>query len=736
MIALLAISVFAFSTPAFAQGGSLTGKVTRDNGDALTGAAVRLEELRRETRTGNDGTYRFENVPAGLYHVTVRAEGYSTPRTEVTVTPQGGTLDLVVELDLHFQEVVSVSPTARAQFESYQPTFVLSGQELQREIESTLGATLKDEPGVAMRSLGAGPARPVVRGLDGDRIAILQDGQRSGDLSSQSADHGVVINPASAQRIEVVRGPATLLYGANAIGGLVNVLTEQIPTEQIGGATGTASLEFGSNAQEVAGAGEVRVGNRAFAVAIGGNGRRTDNYETADEEIANSKLRQRGFNIGGARTFEKSYVGAGYAYDDTKYGIPFVEEGQTQLTPQRHAFTIRAGGSGLDGGITGYRATLGIKRYNHDELDGEEVATHFDNDTEDAEALVSHKQYGRLSGSIGGSFLNRRFKTEGEEVLAPPIDQRGGAVFIYEELVWPHATVQFGARGDFTRFSPKENLPDRNFNEYSGSVGLLLRPEAANDKFVLAFNLARAARNPALEELYYFGIHPGNFAFEIGNPKLEAEHGLGFDISVRARSRRVHGELTFFRNSINDFVFRNPLDEDEVLERTDELNERFGTSGPIDSEDFPVIEYVAADSVLTGVEAHADFVITNEVIAEVTYDFVRGELQDSDEPLPRIPPYRFIAGLRYARSGFQVGGNVTYAGDQDRVFGAELPTEGYTLLKLFGSYSFQAGGVTNTITARLDNATNELYFNHLNYLKDFPLAEMGRNFKLIYSVGF
>jgi iron complex outermembrane recepter protein len=554
-------------------------------------------------------------------------------------------------------------------------------------------------------------------------------------LSSQSADHGVTLNPASAQRIEVVRGPATLLYGSNAIGGLVNVLTDQIPTQRLDGANGTFTLDLGSNAREVAGAGEVHLGNNNFAVTIGGNGRHAGNFRTADGEIENSQMRQDGFNIGVSRTMENAYFGGSYLFDDTKYGIPFVEEGQTRLTPQRHAFTLRAGGRGLNGAITSYRATLGIKRYNHDELDGDLVATHFDNDTEDAEVLVGHKQAGRLSGSIGGSFLNRRFRTEGEEVLAPPIGQRGGAVFLYEELVWPHTTIQFGGRFDHSGYSPEGGLPDRTFNEFSGSAGLLWRPAAANDAFVVAMNLARAARTPALEELYYYGVHAGNFAFEIGNPDLGAERGIGFDVSLRARSHRLHGELTYFHNSISNFIFRNPLDDAAVLARTDEFNSRFGASGPIDPEDFPVVEYVGADSVLHGIEAHADIDLSHGLIAEVTYDFVRGELQDSGDPLPRIPPYRVIGGLRYQRDAFQVGGSVTYAGDQTRVFGAETPTEGYTLLKLFGSYSFMAGAVTNTITARLDNAANERYFNHLNYLKDV-LAEQGRNFKLLYSVGF
>jgi iron complex outermembrane receptor protein len=732
--------VFASVVVASAQNGSLSGKVTRDNGDVMGGATVALEELRRETLTNADGTFRFENVPSGRYHVSVRAEGYTTPRTEVEVTAQGATIDLVVELDLHFQEVVSVSPTGRGQFESYQPTVVLSGQELQQQIDSTLGATLRDEPGVAMRSLGTGPARPVIRGLDGDRIAILTDGQRTGDLSSQSADHGVTVNPASASRIEVVRGPATLLYGANAIGGLVNVLTDQVATTPVNGTNGSFTFDFGSNASEAGAAGEIRLGNGSVALTIGGNGRRTGHFHVgdsdgADDEIPNSQLRQSGFNIGVSRTLAKTYFGGSYVFDDSKYGIPFVEEGETRLTPQRHAVTLRSGGTGLDGPISSYRATLGIKRYNHDELDGEEVATHFDNDTEEAEALLSHRQFGKMSGTFGGSFLNRRFNTEGDEVLAPPIDQRATALFVYEELIWPHVTVQFGGRFEHTSFANEAGLPDRTFNEGSGSLGLLLRPRAAHDKFAIALNLARAARNPALEELYYFGVHPGNFAFEIGNPEIGAEHALGFDVSLRARGDRVNGEITYFRNAVDDFLFRNPLDEAEVIRRTPEFNARFGTTGPIDSEGFPVIEYIAADSELQGIEAHADLGFTENVVAELGFDYVRGKLQDSAAPLPRIPPYRFIGGLTYKRNAFQVGGNITRTGEQERVFGEESPTEGYTLLKLFGSYSFVTGAFTSTITARVDNATNELYFNHLNYLKDI-LPEMGRNLKLVYTVSF
>ncbi len=731
-VVLVLAALLVSAGAASAQTGTLTGKVTRDNGDVMAGATVMIDELRRETFTGADGSYSFVEVPLGNYHVSVRAEGYSTPRTEVTVTPQGAALDLIVSLDLHFAEIVSVSPNARPAFESYQPTSVLMGQDLHKQIGDTLGATLKEEPGVAMRSLGAGPARPVIRGLDGDRIAILQDGQRSGDLSSQSADHGVTINPASATRIEVVRGPATLMHGSNAIGGLVNVLTDQIPSRPITAAKGNVTFDAGSGAGEAAGAGEFQVGNGTFALTLGANARHAGDYDTADFEVPNSSLEQRGFNIGASRTTTNHYVGGSYALDDSRYGIPFVEEGQTEVTPRQHALAFRAGGSALGGTVSSYRATVSIKRYDHDELDGGEPVTHFDNDTVQGDVLLSHRQVGRVSGTFGGSFMNRQFASIGEEALAPPVDQNNAAAFLYEEIVWPHVTVQAGGRIDHTRFAAVD-LPGRTFTELSGALGLLFRPAAADDKFVLAVNLARAARNPALEELYFFGNHPGNFAFEVGDPNLPSERALGLDVSLRGRTTRLTGEVTFFRNDIKDFIFRNPLDEEQVDQRRSELLDRFGAD-ELDAE-FPVIEHISADSVLQGIEAHADVDLAAGFAAEISYDMVRGRLKASGEPLPRIPPFRAMAGLRYQRNAMQVGANVTHAGTQDRVFGAEEPTEGYTLLKLYGSYSFLTRGVTNTVTVRLDNATNELYFNHLNYLKSV-LPEMGRNLKVIYTVGF
>ena len=266
-----------------------------------------------------------------------------------------------------------------------------------------------------------------------------------------------------------------------------------------------------------------------------------------------------------------------------------------------------------------------------------------------------------------------------------------------------------------------------------------MRPAAADDRLTIAFSLARAARSPALEEMFFLGVHPGNFAIEIGNPDLRPEHALGFDASLRWRSSRASGEVTYFRNDISDYIFRNPLTVEQFEERLPSFEARFPNReidfSEEELEEFPLIEFVSADSVLQGIEAHSDLQVGGGIVIELGADYVRGTLKDGDDPLPRIPPFRVRLGARYQRNAFQAGGEVIAAAEQDRVFGAETPTDGYGQLRLFTSYTFGTERVANTITFRADNVTNELYRNHLSLLKDL-VPEAGRNFKLLYNVRF
>ncbi|HUP39624.1 MAG TPA: TonB-dependent receptor [Vicinamibacterales bacterium] len=732
------------AVPAFAQqSAALEGKLVNSlNGELLAGATVVIDEVKAEAVSGPDGTFHFENVAPGTYHLWVRAQGYSSRRTEVAV-PAAAPIELRIDFDLHFQEVASVSAEVRSQFDSFQPTSVLSGQELTKQLESSLGATLDNQPGLSSRSFGSAPSRPVIRGLDGDRVQILQDGQRTGDLSSQSGDHGVSVNPAAAERIEVVRGPATLLYGANAIGGLVNIITNDIPTAPVRGASGEVTFDLGSSAEEGGGAGHVQLGNGKFAVNIGGGGRRAGEFNTPLGPVLNSQSRTAFTNVGGAWTSDKAHAGVSYGYDDSKYGIPVVEGGTLRLTPRRHALTFRAGAERLTGAFEAFRATAAVRRYQHDELEGAEVGTKFRNDTVEVQVMGSHRTVGRLKGSVGGSFLDRAFDAIGAEALSPAVDQRGVAAFAYEEVTWPHVTLQFGGRVDRTNYSPVGE-PERAFTNGSVSAGVLLRPAAADDRVTIAASVARAARAPALEEMFFFGAHHGNFAVEVGNPSLESERALGVDLSLRWRTPRASGEVTYFRNDIDDYIFRRNMDDEEFESRRDEFVARFGGRGPAgheeheagdEEEGLAFVEFIGADALLHGIESHADFQLTPAWTAEAGLDVVRGALKANELPLPRIPPVKFRGGLRYQRNALQIGGQLIAAAKQDRLSTNETPTDGYTLLKLYSSYSFGADGVTHTITARLDNVTNELYRSHLSLIKDL-VPEMGRNFKAVYSVRF
>src|SRR5687767_75134 len=536
-----------------------------------------------------------------------------------------------------------------------------------------------------------------------------------GDLSSQSGDHGVNVNPAAATRIEVVRGPATLLYGANAIGGLVNIITEDIPTAPITGSSGNLTLDVGTAAKETGGAADIRVGNGSFALHAGGGGRRSGDVDTPEGEVDNSQSRNGFGSLGAAWTGNRGYFGASYGYDDTKYGIPVVEGGILELTPRRHSFSVRGGAQPAGGAFDAFRGTLSLRRYKHDELEGDEVGTAFANDTTEVELMGSHRAAGRLKGSVGAWVLDRAFSAEGAEALSPPVDQRGFAAFLYEEVTWPHVTFQFGGRVDNTRYEPLGE-PERDFTNVSGSVGLLLRPAAADDRLTFAASLARAARAPALEELFFFGLHHGNFAIELGNPDLEAENALGFDMALRWRGSRASGEVAYFRNDISRFIFRNELDHEDFEAREEEFEDRFPGrelvghdehEGEAEEEELAIVDFVAADALLQGVEFHGDFAVTDRIFVEAGLDYVRGALKDDDIALPRIPPLRARGGLRYQYNALRIGGEVIAAAKQDRVSGATTPTDGYTLLKLFTSYSFGTNTVS-TITARLDNLTNEL----------------------------
>ncbi|WP_291984227.1 TonB-dependent receptor [Luteitalea sp.] len=737
-LSLIAPSPAVAQSTAPAAAMQLTGRVlSGESRQPVAGATVVLEERRTTVFTDDTGAFTLPTPASGLVHVRVSATGFLPMRTEVTLADPLAPLEVLLQEDLHYAEAVTVGPEPRDPFESYQPTSVLSGQELSIKLEGSLGGLLRNEPGVSERSLGPGPSRPIIRGQDGDRVLILQNSQRTADLSSQSGDHGVTINPAAATQVEVVRGPATLLYGANAIGGLVNVISNQIPTRPATGTMGAAQVDLATNGGQAGGAADVTVGNGLWAMNVGGSARRSGNYDTPEGEVDNTQTRGFFGNVGVARTTANSYVGAGVQLDDTKYGVPVIEGGEIQLTPRRQVYSGRGEVRNMTGFFTSARGSVAYHRYRHEELEGDEVGTEFRNDLLDLDFRATHRPVGRLTGTVGVSGYTRTFEAVGAEALSPKVDQNVVSAFTYQEVSWSHATLQFGGRFDRASYDPAGGLRPRDFNNLSFSLGSLLRP---TEQSTLAISLARAARNPALEELYFFGVHAGNFSFEVGNDDLDSEVSYGLDVSYRVRLPRVSAEVTYFNNTVDNYIFRSPLTEEEFDARFPGLEEEGHEEGHEEEghhgdEEFPIVEFIGRDVRLQGVEAHADIDLSRGLHLELGLDTVRGELRDGGDPLPRIPPVRVTGGLRYHWNALQLGGQVVRASSQDRVYDIETPTDGFTTLRLFGAYSLQAGPTTHTFSARLDNVTNELFRNHLSLVKDL-VPEMGRNFRVVWQVKF
>ncbi len=712
--------------------GVLHGRVlASESHEPVVGATVFLEERNITVATDGDGAFAIPAAGTGDVHLRVSAEGFLPLRQELRLTDNPAPLEIELQDDLHYAEAITVGPAPRDPFESYQPTSVLSGQELDIKTDGSLGGLLRNEPGVSERSLGPGPSRPVIRGQDGDRVLVLQNSQRMGDLSSQSGDHGVTINPAAATQVEVVRGPATLLYGANAIGGLVNVISNQIPTKPVTATTGRAQVDLATNGGQAGAAGDLTLGNGRWALNLGASARRAGDYDTPEGAVDNSGSRGVFGSIGVARTTQDSYVGAGVQLDDTRYGVPVIHEGVITLTPQRQVYNGRGEFRNLDGFFSSARGSIAYHRYRHDEIEGGEIGTRFRNDVLDVDVRATHRAVGRLTGTMGASGYTRTFEAVGEEALSPRVDQNVFSAFSYQELAWPHVTMQFGGRYDHAGFSPQGGLPARSFDNVSFSVGTLVRP---TDASTLAVSFARAARNPALEELYFFGVHAGNLSFEVGNDSLESEVAYGLDVSWRVRLPRLSAEVTYFNNTIQNFIFRSPLDDET-------FHDRFGDLAHEDAdhdhgaEEYPIVEFLARDARLQGVEAHADVDVAAGLHLEFGVDTVRGTLRDTGEPLPRIPPVRFTNGLRYHWNALQLGAQVVTARAQARVYDIETATDGYTTLRLFGAYSLQSGRLLHTFSARLDNVTDELYRNHLSLVKDL-VPEMGRSARVIWSVKF
>ena len=720
-IILLTFTAFGQSTPAGT--GTLRGTVTLgDSGKPIHNAIITILQLKRSVDTNNNGQYEFKNLPPGKYDVVAHLDRVPDIVRTADLTNGEVTIDFKFELTGVREEVtVTATGTEQALSSSIQSVDVLGSIELAKKSPVSLGEALDGELGIAKRSFGPGTARPVIRGFDGDRVLVLQDGNRVGGLGFESGDHAEPVDVLTAERVEVVKGPATLLYGSNAIGGVVNTVSgHDSPHKGLNGyLTGLGS----TNSNQGGGSGGIEYGTARWLTWANFGGQRSGDYDTPIGRIENSFSREVSTAAGFGFYPTKGFFSFNYNFNKRRYGIP-VDPNETdpeivELNPRRHSIELRGGfretGTFIDAGTF----SVQYNNYKHAEIESltGETGTAFKNNTFLFQGMFDQRKTGHLSGRFGFWGMHRDFSASGEEALAPPTKQNAFAVFGLETFDFERVSLQLGGRVENNRYTPEPSpvrgvLPDRSFTGFSGAAGL--RVATWNGGSFVA-NYSHSYRAPALEELYNLGPHPGNLAFEIGNPDLERELGNGFDFGIRHNSKRVRFEANGFYYHIKDFIFLAPTGDVE--------------------DGLTVAEYDQGATRYAGAEARLDAALHRAIWLNLGLDYVNAELTSDNTPLPRIPPLRGRVGMEFRYKGLLLNPEIVMANHQDRIFPTETPTAGYAVFNLSGSYLFAQQHAAHIISFNFFNVGDTLYRNHLSFIKEFA-PEMGRGLRVTYTLRF
>lgn len=764
---VLIVAVLAFGVPNLAAQttGAIDGRVLDNFDRAQPELSVELLGQGRRTMTDADGRFSFEGLAAGTYLLRVFDEVRGQGSARVTVaTGERAEATLVITTLFHLDAlVVSAGPIAARQDELFQAAQVVSGARLRERIRASLGETLANEPGVSSTYFGPGASRPVIRGLGGDRVRILESGLGSGDASNTSPDHAVSLDPASADRIEIVRGPATLLYGSSAVGGVVNVLDGRVPTERPGSAlSGQAMGVGGTAAEEKSASGHVITTVGDFVVRGSGSYRTTDDYsipgfaeldhdedeheegEHEEEEevfgvLENSAVENSSFALGASWVGERGHFGAAFSGYDNLYGVPggHGHEDEHEDEDEDHAeedehHEEEEGGVRIDlrqrrtdfsgelrmpeGFLENLRFRGGFNDYEHIELEGDEIGTVFANEQWEGRLEARHRPAGAFTGALGLQMMGRDFSAVGEEAFTPPNQTDLLALFAYEEAAAGPVRFQVGSRYERQESSESTNGFSNTFTGVSVSGGLNWD---ATELTSFALSVARSVKLPTAEELFSDGPHLATESYEIGSRDLTEEVALSVDATIHFHTEDFRGQLTFFNTSFSDYIY--PAFSGNEVEGLRE------------------VLYTQADTRLRGFEAQAEMELfhrgDDHVGLEISTDYVQGTLTSEDDPLPRIPPLRFGATLRFDGSPMRGSLTARYVTEQDRVAAFEEDTPGYGTLDASVSYRVLSNGLVHELVLQGRNLTNQDQRNHLSLLKAVsPMP--GRDIRLMYRLAF
>jgi iron complex outermembrane recepter protein len=630
--------------------------------------------------------------------------------------------DEVTQLNLA-PVAVTGNPLGVGSDELVVPVSVLNGRELSLRREGTLGETLNGIPGVTATQFGPNASRPVIRGLDAERVKIMQNGVGVLDASSLSFDHAVGIDPLIIEQIDVVRGPAALLYGGSAMGGVVNAIDHRIPTEKLEGVVGRAEARFGGPDSTRNGAAVMDVGNGQFAIHVDAYTRKTSDLDipgfavsrrkseadgTPRENrgrLVNSSADGDGGALGASLTFDNGYIGASYSTLNNNYGVVAEEEVRIDMKSDR--WDIASEFKDLGNVINRVKFRMAHTDYEHVELEGSEVGTTFKNRGVEGSFEAGHAKIGNLNGVVGYQFSNTNFEALGEEAFVPSVNTQNHALYVYEELPISEHKITFGGRFGHTQVDSKDSAnfgvgQNNSFNPNSFALGGLYK---IDENWSLTGNLSHNERAPSYFELYANGAHIATSQFEVGNTDFKKERSNGIDAQIRWKDAKNSMSLgayyTRFTNFIGLFNTGNTVDVDGTL--------------------LPEAQFTAVPATFKGLEAEGKFNLVDNLDLTVRGDYVHARDTRNNDYLPRISPLRIGAGLQYARNGLSARVDVLRAFKQNNTAENELETDGYTNLTAMVTYKLPTQ-FNVELFAKANNLLNQEIREHASFLKDIAPA--------------
>lgn len=649
-------------------------------------------------------------------------------------------------------------------------TSTLSGADLDQSIRAQIGDTLTALPGVSATSFTPGASRPVLRGFQGERVRVLTDGIGAIDASNTSADHAVTIDPITAYRIEVLRGPAALLFGSQAIGGAVNVFDRRIPREvpdEFAHIDAVAS--YGSAAEERSIAGGIDVpltsnlvihadgsyrksddldisgftlapALRAEQLAIAAEETAEGHLDEAAEALANANLRGTIPNsatetvtagAGIALIEEWGNIGISVSYFDSDYGIPSrpgaghahvpgvpeaEEEGPVTIGLEQIRADLRSEITVASGFFENIRIRLGYSDYAHIEFEGDEIGTRFLVEGLEGRLELVQREQGSWRGVIGGQLYVRDFNAIGAEAFVPKNDTQQIGIFTLQEVDLGAAHVELAARYEQTNVNASVIGLDRSFDAFSGAIGANFDVATG---IKIGGNLSRAERAPSAEELFSNGPHIATQAFEIGNPAFDTESNIGVEAYVRGELGALNFALTGYASWFDNFIFDTDIG--------------------VEMDGLPVFQFFQRDATYLGFEAELSATLAEigmfRINADFVGDYVRATISDGGGPLPRIPPLRLLGGLEAQSDKFDARAEIEWVAKQDRIASFETPTDDFALVNASIAWRPWGRGNGSSLFASVNNILDVNGRRHASFTKDFvPLS--GRDFRIGARLSF